>query len=540
MQDQAGHTRSRSFQTQHHTNVPSRKRTRTQFEVDPSSIPNFADKGLISAEQTELFFNAFFQGCDRYVPIFDPLYDSFESINARSTLLANAIVTVGCGVLSEADSQTSNMLNFNLKKMRNLVIINPEYASLETVQALLVMACYSSERSLILAFATRMALDIGLPGAYEELTKSLVARDTSSTAQIYNEEEATLMRRTRAWFQLMVLEQILRVDAGDLRSFQLRGEARRCRILLDRSYSTVLDLRLLSQVELNPLRAKAHDALSACDDLDDEEIVSIVRDAQIDLDIWYNDWEGIMKHSVMTEAPVLLLNLEVQKYWSQAVVACRAVRAIGNDNITEMSAAQRKLLSVAKSALKKHLRVILDQPQNYLSHFRFAMDFVWAKCAFCFLLLLKLTRLLPETDDSSQNLLSDGYALLHELNKAGGGSTTGGGRSHSSRMYLQVLQLSVQKYGKAISGEQSSQSHYQDVNPASAVQDSQSPLDFFWTSSHNGGHEIDAFIPEQFVFEWDFPGLTLFSSSEMGDNLFDDFLASFQGNIESLFYGMPG
>lgn len=538
LQDPASHSHNKNPTTQRRPNSPSRKRRRTQFEVEPSSISPFAANGLISTEQAELFFNAFFQGCNAFVPIFDPLYDSFESINARSALLSNAIVTVGCGVLSDADSQTSNMLNFHLKKMLNLVIINPEYASLETVQALLVMACYSSERSLILAFATRMALDIGLPDAYEDLTKRLVSRGTPGDVHHFDEEEAILMRRARAWFQLMVLEQILRVDAGDLRSFQLRGEARRCRILLDRPYSTVLDLRLLSQVELNPLRAKAHDALSACDGLDDEEIMSIVRDAQIDLDIWHSDWESIMKRSVTTETPVLLLNLEVQKYWSQTVVACRAVRAIGNDNIAEMSFSQRQLLSMAKSALKKHLRIILDQPQNYLAHFRFAMDFVWAKCAFCFLLLLKLTRLLPEADDSSQHLLNDGYALLHELNNAGGGSTTGGGRSQSSRMYLQVLQLSVQKYGRAIAGERSSHSNFPDVDPI--PQESQPPLDFFWTSgTHNGSNEIDAFIPEQFVFEWDFPGLTLFSSSGIGDNFFDDFFVGFQGNIDSLFFGMP-
>lgn len=539
-QDQTVLAPGRNFTIQSLPQGHPRKRIRSHFDVEVTSVPNFVTKGLITLEQARLFFDAFFQGCDRYVPIFDPLHDSFESISARSTLLLDAIVTVGCGVLSDADSQICHLLNFHLKKMLNLVIVTPEYASLETVQALLVTACYTSERSLILAFATRTALDIGLPGAYEELTKRLISTGTSENGTVYDfAEEAMLMRQARAWFQLMVLEQILRVDAGNLRSFQSRGEARRCRILLDKPFSTVLDLRLLSQVELNSLREKTHDSLSSCDGLDDEEIMSMVRDAQIDINVWYNDWDAIMKRSPTVETPVLMLNLEVQKYWSQTVALCRAVRALGDDNIASMSATQREVLFMAKAALQKHLRVILDQPQYYLFKFRFAMDFVWAKCAFCFLLLLKLERLLPEEDGVyRQRLLADGHILLNELNKAGGGSTSGGGSSHTSRMYLQVLQTSIQKYGRAIRGDQTGNSGIPGVDAVNMAQDAQSPLNFFWTT--DGHNEIESFVPEQFVFEWDFPGLTLFSSPGVGDNFLDDFFTGNYGGVDPLFFGMPG
>ena len=70
---------------------------------------------------------------------------------------------------------------------------------------------------------------------------------------------------------------------------------------------------------------------------------------------------------------------------------------------------------MAKTALRGHLRVILDQPEHYLAKFCYAMDFVWAKCAFCFLLLLKLTRLLPEDDSAQRQLLDDGRKLLREF-----------------------------------------------------------------------------------------------------------------------------
>ncbi|KIW18932.1 hypothetical protein PV08_03221 [Exophiala spinifera] len=525
-------------------NLPSlsRKRTRSQFEVEDGCVPNFVAKGLVSTEQAELFFEAFFQGCDRFVTIFDPLHDSFQSITARSSFLLDAIITVGSSVVDDTNPSLSTVLHFQLKKMVNLVIINQEHACLETVQALLIIACYSAERSLILAFATRMAVDIGLPDAYEELTRRLVNTDTADISDDSTLDDAALMRRARAWFQLMVLEQILRVDAGNIRAFQLRGKARRCRILLNQPFSTVLDLRLLSQVELNALRAKYHESLSMCSKGDTDEVMSTVRDAQIDIDIWFDDWQSIMKRVPVKETPVLLLNLEIQQYWAKVVVLCRAIRVLGIENISEMSDSQRHLLSTAKVSLKKHLRVILDQPQNYLAHFRYAMDFVWAKAAYCFLLLLKLARLLPE-DDAAFNLqlLNDGYALLSQLNKAGGGSSSGGGRSQTSRMYLQVLQTSVQKFARAVQEDPMNAQTLPIEQSSMATTDSASPFNFFWSgSSYNTQQEIDSFVPEQFVFEWDFPGLTLFSSSGVGDSFLEEFLLGPNVDTDSWFLGAPG
>ena len=100
-------------------------------------------------DQARLFFDAFFQGCDRYVPIFDPTYDTFESVRSRSALLFDAILTIGCGVLSDADSHLCHVLNLHLKKNLSLVIVDAEHATLETVQALLVIVCYVSERALL-------------------------------------------------------------------------------------------------------------------------------------------------------------------------------------------------------------------------------------------------------------------------------------------------------------------------------------------------------------------------------------------------------
>lgn len=74
---------------------------------------------------------------------------------------------------------------------------------------MLVVACYSAERLLILSFATRMALDLGLHEAFEELTERLAIKndeDAYSAPDHDIERERALMRKSRTWFGLLVLE----------------------------------------------------------------------------------------------------------------------------------------------------------------------------------------------------------------------------------------------------------------------------------------------------------------------------------------------
>ncbi|KAM0121797.1 hypothetical protein ACP6JC_001411 [Aspergillus fumigatus] len=104
--------------------------------------------------------------------------------------------------------QISDILHAELKKWINVIIQNKRLNCLESVQALLVVACYSAERSLILSFATRMALDLGLDEAFEELTQrmSMEEVDELHGASGPPEEECSLMRKSRTWFGLLVLE----------------------------------------------------------------------------------------------------------------------------------------------------------------------------------------------------------------------------------------------------------------------------------------------------------------------------------------------
>ncbi|KAJ5748184.1 uncharacterized protein N7511_009880 [Penicillium nucicola] len=487
------------------------KRKRSGFEIREEPISDFIDKGLITPEYAVSYFNTFFEGCDRYIPIFDPEYDTFESVRSRSSILLNAICTIGCMVETRSGGPMSDMLHAELKRWINVIVQNKQLNCLESVQAMLVVACYSSERSLILSFATRMALDLELHEAFDELTQRLAIKNDDMAYALPHqmfEEERALMWKARTWFGLLVLEHIFRVDGGKPPGIRLKGNARRCRVLLSHSSSTILDLRLFSQVELNILRANVGDTLGGGTTLDGQSITDYVHDMKIELDLWFDDWLRIIEscNAAKEEKPSLLVALRVQKCWAEMMLNCKALRAMGVENVATMSTTERTVLLTAKASARRHLRLIIVQPDFYLAKLKYAMDFVWAKCAFSFLLLLKLSRLLPERDEEHQELLDHGNQLVSELSKAGSSGTQSG----AGNIYLQILKVSIEKYGRALRETQ---------QPGSDGQPATSP---FW-ELFDAQADLQWFIPEQFVSEWDFPGLNLFYFPTAWQDFFGDF-----------------
>lgn len=513
-----------SIYSQEQRSGPRTERATVPFRINLIETPDVVVAGLITLDQAYSYFLTFFQGCDRYVPVFDPEYDSVESVRSRSSILFSAICTVGCRALSGTDSQQWRLLNFHLRRTINAAISVPAMLSLETIQALMVRACYTSERSLLVAAATRMAVDLGLPDAYDALMSRVLSTSWGPASNTSIQDDEMLMRKTRTWLHILNMSHILHVDAGDFLALGFNGDARRCRVLLKKPLVRKQDMCLWPQVELNALRAQMYSRL--CNRIHtDTEIMDIVSDAMIDINVWYDDWKRIFDPSD-PHSPWLLLNMQVQRCWGVTMALCRAIRTTGVENVDIMSVTQKQMLTMAQDALWQHLGIITQEPRLYLQNLRFAMDFVWAKCVFCYLLLLKLSILLPnEASRHGNGLIDRGNILLRELSEAGGGLLNGH-RSNTGKVYLQLLETGINKFSNAINSDKGNQLDATSIPPQSAA-----------TLLPNED-EQDSFVPEQFVFDWDFPGLTLFSSSVTDAGWLDDILLeALNGTDEFMGFG---
>ncbi|KAJ5477112.1 hypothetical protein N7539_007256 [Penicillium diatomitis] len=508
-----------NISTQLFSSAPERqntKRKRSCFEIRDEAVVDFIAKGLISKDSAIAYFDTFFEGCDRYIPIFDPEFDTFDSVRDRSSILLNALCTIGSMIRSDPDGSMSEILHRELKKWINVIIQNRSLNSLESVQAMLVVSCYSADRLLILSFATRMALDLGLHEAFQMLTDRLVIRndhdawiEDGRSGSIHDvQEERLLMRKSRTWFGLLVLEHIFRVDAGKPPGIRFLGNARRCRILLSHPASTILDLRLFSQVELNILRATINDTLTPNTTLSCHEVSDFVHETKTDLDLWFDDWLRIIGNCkpAKQECPYLLVALRVQKCWAEMMLNCKALRAMGVENVAAMTPNEQEILLAAKAAARRHLNLIIFEPNYYLAKLKYAMDFVWAKCAFSFLLLLKLSRLLPDRDEQHRELLDQGKKLIEELS----GASSSSNQPDGGNIYLQILKVSIEKFERAL----------EESRPSAT----EGPINTspFW-ELFDAQADLQCFMPEQFVSEWEFPGLNLFFFPTAMQDFFGDF-----------------
>jgi len=354
------------------------KRKRRGFELTVETTADVVSKGMISMADAYLYFQTFFQGCDRYVPVFDPAYDTFESVRQRSAMLFDAICAVGCRAEHGPGSDQYQILSNATKAPICEVMLGTVPKTIETVQALLINACYSEKGWLLTSMATRIALDLNLPAAFNKLSSLIL-----QTGSRDREEEARLIRETRVWFGTFVLEHILSLDCGKRPGVKAVDGMRRCRVLLGHPSRTVLDFRLLAQVELNAIRALAQERLAGRFEneasLSDEEMDEIVQETRVDLSVWLSDWTNLVESHIEKEEEKasLEINLKIQRDWSEMTMLCQGLQGMGIDNVAIMSDSQQNLIRLAKVSAQRHLSIILSNPELYIATFRYGMDFVW-------------------------------------------------------------------------------------------------------------------------------------------------------------------
>ena len=352
---------------------------------------------------------------------------------------------------------------------------------------------------LLVALALRFAMQLRL----EDTIDQLMTRISQRMGPI-GEDEEHLYRLARVWHGVCNLELFFSLDGGKMPATILRTTSRRVRALVHHPSRSSTDIRLLSQLELNILRSNAYINIARySQNLDESAIHSTVCETVIELSLWLEEWSAVINANIdPTDRPRAITNLRIQYEWALITLYLKALSMFGNLLMTDF---QRKMVRSAKEAAVRHLHHLLETPSappspsilssdqppapTYLSTFKWAIDFVWAKCAFSVLLVLKLSLLLRDPLPSIIQLLRDAHQILEELHKITVGHIA----------YFQILQTSVEKCESAL-GEH--MARLQQLSSSEAV------------SAEAGGrgdaeNAFQEYAPSEFVFEWDFPGLNL-------------------------------
>lgn len=279
----------------------------------------------------------------------------------------------------------------------------------------------------------------------------------------------------------------------------------------------------MSQIELNIIRANAYTVITQQHTntslASEARLRSTIQGTAVELALWLEEWSAIVSSGTYNDkGEVAMLNLRIQYNWALITLHLKALSNFGIESIAIMTDFQRDMVRIAKEAAVRHLHSLLETPRTtssppedsapppYLSVFKWTMDYVWAKCAFTVLLVLKLSLLLRDPLPEVLLLLRDAYRVLEELTRVtviNSGNTS----------YLKILRTSIEKCESALKEHmmQEQQLNIGDVER----EDGQAESDF------------QGYVPSQFVFEWDFPGLNLRHVPLGWHDLFHDLDAAF-------------
>lgn len=193
-----------------------------------------------------------------YMPIFDPVLDTFDGLRRREPFCFAVILSLACCVEQTPDLPDTCKLTIQEEAKRlTAQSLFTKPITIGSVQAMLLLAAYAEEASFAIGHAIHMAQDLQMDHALSKLV---------SGPSLPLKEKRRLMREVRAWLALCYVEREIaagtatpsRLEAVDtgllehLRSHPLYGPTE----LRVTSLVQIVQLRgMASYRTLNPLLA---------------------------------------------------------------------------------------------------------------------------------------------------------------------------------------------------------------------------------------------------------------------------------------------
>ncbi|KAF9049734.1 hypothetical protein BJ165DRAFT_1341892 [Panaeolus papilionaceus] len=368
---------------------PPRVKKRKRAEPIPrNAFPHVVEKGLVTDSEARELFNIFFAGCHLFIPLFDPSYDTYESLMERSPWTFDAILAVA-GKIRSGNGPLSPTFYKCLEEAQGIArssLFGPVVRK-EAVQGMLLLAAWSTNGWLPSGHAMRMALDLGLHRALEKLVDE-------SGKQRTEEEERNLVVSARIWLCLYWFDHQMSLGTG--RPLVLRDENTilHCRVLLSHPMASPTDVRLVALVELIAHKTQIYDFLAPLNGQVNSSALSFIRRANDALDKWWADCDELHRRT-MDQDSLLRKVLAGELHYAKLWLVCVALRGVAWD---KMPFEQRELAFQAKDAASNCLNIFLNSPE-YRAALRYAVHDSLVTAAFSGLFLLKMANLFPSELD---------------------------------------------------------------------------------------------------------------------------------------------
>lgn len=190
-------------------------------------------------------------GSKNFLPVFDPIRDTFDSIRSRSLFCFTVIIYLASRAVVDlrSDTHMQRVLQDEAQRLAEDSFFERP-TKLETVQGMILLAAYSEKTWFSTALILRTALDSGLEKSLDKLLSQENLPRSSLSASMADRQ---LVWQVRTWLISFTLE--LDVASGTGRKSRIgEVDTMKLRKFLDYPLSLPCDMRTVCIIELHQLR----------------------------------------------------------------------------------------------------------------------------------------------------------------------------------------------------------------------------------------------------------------------------------------------
>ncbi|KAJ5166960.1 uncharacterized protein N7482_005741 [Penicillium canariense] len=204
-------------------------------------------RGIVSEENARIMYERFIGGSKNFLPLFDPIRDTFDSVRSRSLFCFTVIIYLASRAVMDlrGDTHMQRVLQDESQRLAEDSFFERP-TKLETVQGMILLAAYSEKTWFSTALILRTALDSGLEKSLDTLLSQENLPRSSLSASMADRQ---LVWETRTWLISFTLE--LDVASGTGRKSRI-GEVDviKLRKFLDYPLSLPCDMRTVIRASL--------------------------------------------------------------------------------------------------------------------------------------------------------------------------------------------------------------------------------------------------------------------------------------------------
>ncbi|KAL4961038.1 uncharacterized protein BDV14DRAFT_211419 [Aspergillus stella-maris] len=294
-----------------------------ESDVSSDSKGDIISRGIISEEDARCIYERFMNCSKNFIPLFDPVRDTFDSIRSRSLFCFTVIVYLASRAAPEqrADTHLQRVLQDEAQRLaEDSFFAKP--TKLETVQGMILLAAYSEKTWFSTALILRTALDLGLEKSLDKLLAHSAAPRSYLAASM---EDRQLVWQLRTWLISSTLE--LDVASGTGRKSRLGDvDISKLRKFLDYPLSLHCDMRTVSIIEYHQIRTRGRQIIetSAAAPIVSIEVPAIMRKLQQ----WWKEWDELHERNAFHPGAFQRSSLKLMLNYAKVFTLCAAIARI--------------------------------------------------------------------------------------------------------------------------------------------------------------------------------------------------------------------